>query len=132
MNVQLVNRLIAISNDLIRLPQSNKKHFSFLIKKKRQIVGVGWNNGYKTEPLARKFGMRYNSIHSELAAIKSLHFAPIFLGDLKLVNIRIKIDGSLGLSRPCKNCIEMLRYFDIYHVYYTNDEGQFEYENLEV
>ncbi len=118
-------KYVNIGRDLIHLPKSSKPHFSFLIHKRGRILSFGWNNGHKTSPLANKFGMRYDSIHSELAAIKNMNFPPDFLKKLRLVNIRFKKSGDLGYARPCKSCQELILTFGIRVVYYTNEAGIF-------
>ena len=44
-----------------------KKHVSFIVRK-GVVESVGGNQ-YKTQPLAKKYGYRYDEVHSELDAL---------------------------------------------------------------
>lgn len=122
---RLRKHVIRMSYDLVGLPQSNYKHFSFIVRK-NLIVGFGYNNAWKTEPLASKFGHRYNAIHSEVAAIKSLGRSPI-TEDKVLINVRIGRNGEIGLSKPCKYCRSMIdQLFPFDEVWFSDENGCFQ------
>ena len=103
---------------MIDLPAGRCKHFSFLIKKNR-IISIGWNNGFKTHPLANKYGHRFCSIHSELHCISSFKNT----NGLILVNVRIDSNGKLKCSKPCGPCQKMLIDFNITNIFYTTEKG---------
>lgn len=121
MNRKLI-QCVSVARNLFELPNSSKRHFTFILERNK-IISVGWNDGFKTHPLAARYGHRYNGIHSELMAI--LHFKrPI--ADLQyydFVNIRLKQNKSLGNSKPCRCCANMLKDFNVTHVMYSIDEG---------
>ena len=112
------DRLIGIAYSMLDLPDTKYKHFSFLIKRNK-IVSVGYNLSFKTDPLAKKYNYRFNNIHSELKAILNYPFPPATLSKYTMVNIRIMGNGSIGLSKPCKKCQQLLRDFGISRVWYS-------------
>jgi len=114
-------RLVGICKELVSLPKSNHKHFSFLLNKKK-IVSVGWNNGWKSHPIANKYGHRFDSIHSELACIINCNTD---ITKLVLVNIRIMADNTLGRAFPCENCIDMLKDFGFNKVICSDYKNRF-------
>lgn len=124
-NAKTLNKLITISRELVSLPDSRKKHFSFILLRNK-ILSVGYNQSFKTHPLAKKFGTRYNSLHSETAAIINFPFPIKRLNDCVLVNVRIMLDGSIGLSKPCQSCQGMLYAFGFESLLFSTDNGWLE------
>lgn len=125
LNQKTLNRCLKLSRTLFHLPVSRKKHFSFIIARKKIIVGFGVNNGFRTHPLSFKLGCRYNATHAELAAIKNIDFSPAKLSDMFMVNIRLKLDKSLGVSKPCEGCSKLLDSFGL-PCYYLSENGIWE------
>ena len=119
------HKLVKLSHKMLDLPDVQNRHFSFILMK-NNILSMGHNTGYKTHPLAKRYGHRFNAIHSELAAVKNFPYPPSLLGKCKIVNIRIMANGNLGMSKPCKHCSKLLQDFDLTNVWYTNKQGQFE------
>ena len=101
-------------------------HFTFLVRNSR-IITVGWNNPNKTHPFPAKVGYEYPYIHSEYACLKiasvmtRANFSRCFL-----VNIRIDKTGKINLSKPCKNCRNLICFFGVTKVYYSNSLGEFD------
>lgn len=126
MNGGFFDSLVEKSFALIDLPQSNRKHFSFIVRRTK-IVSFGWNMAKKTHPWAAKYGKNidYPFIHSELAAIKNFPFPPIELEKCSLINTRVCPSGKIRISKPCEHCMNLLDVFSFKHVYYTDDEGKF-------
>lgn len=98
------------------------RHISFIIYKNR-IVSIGYSQARKTDPMAKRYGHRFSSIHSELHSIKKFPFRPSKLAKCMMVNIRIMANGSIGISKPCENCQKLLIDFGLKAVYYTNRKG---------
>lgn len=121
---KLARKLFETANNLIHLPDARSKHFSFIVER-NCILSVGWNKSFKTHPLAKRYGHRFSSIHSELDAIKNFPYAPASLIYYKFVNLRIMGDGSVGLSKPCVHCQELLAKFGIEQIYYSDHDGNF-------
>uniref|UniRef100_A0A6M3LX63 Putative CMP/dCMP deaminase zinc-binding n=1 Tax=viral metagenome TaxID=1070528 RepID=A0A6M3LX63_9ZZZZ len=124
-------KLVKLSYSMLDLPDSKYKHFSFILSKNK-ILSVGYNLGFKSHPLAKQYGYRFNAIHSELKAIQNFPYPPANLSKCKIVNIRIMANNNLGMSRPCFYCSKLLNDFNLTEIWYTNRQGKFEkyYDNL--
>lgn len=94
-----------------------KKHTS-LILRKGKVVSVGTNN-FRTHPLAKKYGYRFDEVHSELDALLKYDGPK---NGLTLVNIRYNRFKQMRFSKPCAKCLKWcLAIFD--DIWYTTDEG---------
>lgn len=118
------DKLIPLCRANIELPIGGQLHFSFIMKKKK-IVAFGYNNAWKTSPLAGKFKHRFDCIHSELMAIKNFPYHISELSRFTFVNVRLRKSGTVALSKPCNCCARMLDAFGISEVYYTTNNGDF-------
>lgn len=80
-----------------------------VIAKRKDVLGIGWNRD-KTHPLALKYGSDrpFGRIHAELDAC--LGVKPKDLEGASIYIVRLKVDGSQGLARPCMGCLNLLRY----------------------
>lgn len=125
MNAALQNKLIEKAYALKELPDCAQKHFTFIVNRNK-IISLGWNQAYRTHPIAKKFNCRFSTIHSELAAIKNFHGTLDEICRFKLINIRIRRDNNVGISKPCDSCMMMLAAFDFNEVWYTNNDGGFD------
>lgn len=105
--------------------EHNWKHVSFICDR-NSIVSVGWNQPYKTHPLAHKFGYRYNCLHSELHAICNFEYPVSQLYRYRMINIRVDKFGKLKIAKPCKICQVVLASFNINEVWYSNHGGYFD------
>lgn len=117
--------LIKRSKDLRSLCVGRNAHISWIMSG-RKVLGLGFNNCWKTDALAFRFKYRFCSIHSELAAIKSFVRPASYLRFCVLVNVRFLRDGTPSMSRPCSSCQYLLQYFGLREVYYTTNEGVLE------
>ena len=127
-NKQL-DRFLSLSMPLIEGIDCCCKHVSFVVKKNK-IVSIGTNRANKTHPLAKKYGARFSTIHSELDAILRAAKSADFVDRCTLINARL---SSLSLkhgkpitrnARPCPSCFKMiLACSKIKRVYYTTNEG---------
>src|ERR1035437_1391109 len=109
MNPTLQKRLIRIAKELVEVPDSRNKHFSFLVKK-NNIVSIGWNTNKKTHPICLRLSFPYGQIHSEIACT-CLNFRrkDIALSDCELYNVRVNVFGEIGQSHPCEICEKALK-----------------------
>ncbi len=119
---KLQEKIIKLAIAGYDLPNANKRHFSFIVNKNK-VISYGWNNGWKSHPLAFRYKHRFSNIHSELAAIRNFPYPPRFLADYKLINVRLLADKSLGYSFPCCYCLKLLSDLGLQRVYYTNRAG---------
>jgi deoxycytidylate deaminase len=88
-----------------------------VIAKGNNILGVGFNDGVKTNP---KSSHPFKSVHAEFDAVlsargKSLAGSTVYVS-------RILKDGSLAMSRPCEHCEGMLRKLGIKRVVYSTPD----------
>ena len=119
------DKLIKLSRKLIQLPDARNKHFSFLILRNK-IISIGYNLSFTSHPIAHKYGYRFDAIHSELKCLLNTPYPPSFFNKFMMVNVRIKSDGEVGLSKPCSKCQQLLNDFGIKTIYFTNKNGKFE------
>ena len=94
-----------------------KKHVSVIVRK-NEIVSVGTNK-FRTHPLAKKYGYRFDEVHSELDALLRYRGPK---DSLKLFNFRFNRFGDMRNSKPCCNCLKWcLALFD--EIWYTTNSG---------
>ena len=112
---------------LPKIEGSHAKHFSFILVNSK-ILAVGINHPFKTHPIAMKCGYRFDSIHSELAAVTQLRHK-INFQKCRLVNIRLSSSSLkygkpiLRMSRPCILCIKWILLMNFKQIYYSTNEG---------
>ena len=121
---KLKTKILRISRDCYEVPNSNKRHFSYIVRRSK-IISFGWNNGWKSSPLSNKFGCRFDAIHSELAAIRNFPYPVSELGRYQLINVRLNAKKELANSRPCQHCLTMLMYFGMTDIVYSSCKGEF-------
>lgn len=90
-----------------------------VVAKKNKVVGLGFNNPYKTHP---KSNNRFKTIHAELDAILGL--AKEDLVGSTIYVYREHKDGSPANSKPCQYCQMLIKQAGIKKVCYT-DAGQY-------
>lgn len=107
----------------------NKTKIGCVVVYKHRIISTGCNSD-KAHPLQAKYNAyRFSepSIHKLHAETSSLvpiiNDKTIEWGKVKIFTYRELADGSLGLSRPCKSCMAMIRDLGIKDVYYTTYDG---------
>lgn len=120
--MSLTSELVKISRQLIHLPDSDKKHFTFIVKR-RKIISIGWNKGFKTHPMAAKYKHRFCCHHSELSAILNFKYRPSELKYYDFINVRITKDGQLANSKPCLSCQSLLKDFGINSILFSTGKG---------
>jgi deoxycytidylate deaminase len=101
------------------------RHVSFIVKRNK-IISVGINSYKRTHPLANKFAHLWNKVHSELASIVNFPRKNIDIATCDMYNVRVRTNGEVALSAPCKQCVKLIHAFNIRRVYYTNAVGSFE------
>ena len=105
----------------------NQRHSAALIKGD-EIYNIGFNKYCSNA--------KYSTVHAEIDAL--LTFNKKYIKGIKGMDIIIIRIGAysksdkinLKISRPCNNCIDTLRKFDIRKVYYSDEYGNIVYENL--
>lgn len=94
---------------------------------KGKIVAVG-KNQTKTHPVAALYGKHEEAIylHAEVDAINKAKKRLGSLSKTELYVMRMKQDGTIGLSLPCEGCSRCIVAHNIPKVTYSNDNGEFE------
>jgi len=109
-----------------------KCHTGCVITYKNKILSQGFNCN-KTHPLQKKFNKyRFSEdgvhkLHAESNALISIiDIEDIDWKKVKVYTYRIMyVDGKevMGLAKPCKSCLELIKTLDIHNIYYTTNEG---------
>ena len=117
-----------IYNLLKTLAQSSEaagnQQLAAAIVYKGNIISFG-QNSYKTHPFQKRFSKNDKAVylHAETTviynALKKLSLSELQKSNLYIV--RIKKDGTQGLSKPCCGCSRCINTFCITNVYYTED-----------
>lgn len=106
-------------------------HFSFLFERNK-IISIG-QNSYELSAKALYFANRYNipqkkhwpSLHSEIDSIAKLWGRTHIDSRIKLVNVRFLRSGQIGSSKPCNDCMEVLKALGINQIYWSIEDGSF-------
>jgi deoxycytidylate deaminase len=122
-------KIVEIARALYPYKTVKNHHCSFVIQRGR-IISIG-QNSHKTNPKnlmfpkTNKYGVDispYRGTCSEWNALKKVEKQK----NLVLINIRLDNNNlSINYSYPCESCRNLIRYFDINEIYYTNTEGAF-------
>ncbi len=89
------------------------------------VIGGGWNQN-KTHPRSKN---RYRTIHAELAALIYVGRVEGYLGADMYV-VRITRGDSMATSKPCRDCMVLIKEAGIKSVTYIDDKGEIVNERL--
>lgn len=95
-----------------------------VIVKKNRIVGLGFNSN-KTSPHSPD---KFKTIHAEFDAICGI--SPNDLKDSTAYILRIRKDGSYGMSKPCETCLLILKHCGVERICYTTQAGGYNAEKI--
>jgi len=117
MNTKTMNKVLDISLPVsLEIPRP-KKHDSVIVRK-NEIVPIGTNH-FRTHPMAKKYGYRFDEVHSELDALLRYKGPK---DNLVLLNFRYNRFGDMRMSKPCRFCLPWsIALFD--RIYYTTNSG---------
>jgi deoxycytidylate deaminase len=103
---------------ILSLKSDHPKHKlgAVIVDKRGKILGRGFNL-MKTHPHSNSYERR---IHAEFSAILACK-TPV--KGCSIYVYRGLKDGSIGLSKPCKYCLEMLKAHGIKEMYFTTETG---------
>lgn len=107
--------------------------FSFMFDGNK-LISIGKNNQNKASGSVYKLAKRFNVEkfinypfpHAEIDCIKRVWGRHHITGKEKMVVVRIKRDGSLGIAMPCSNCHQILSALNLTKVWYSNNSGGFD------
>jgi len=98
-----------------------------VIARRGVLISYGWNKN-KTHPAAIHYYSK--CIHAELAAIIGVNKVDLPGMDIYVARKMRSKGEPLGISRPCKICMDMLCKAGIRRVYYTTKIGSWTMEEL--
>lgn len=110
-------RLFRMAKLMARQSTATNFKMGAVIARGKKILGVGFNDPYKTHPQSNT---RYQFIHAELSAILNART------DLNGACIYIYRSGQHErpmLSKPCDCCMELLRRAGIKTIFYSTNGG---------
>lgn len=115
--------------ELAKRAARNSTHHNFrvgaVIVRKNQVLSFGHNKPTQTHPRSRNAWRR---IHAELDAILGVPLEVLRGADAYIV--RITHTGLLAMSRPCIDCVNLLREVGIRKMYYSNEKRVVQEENV--
>lgn len=125
MNNKLKDKIVKLSYELIHIPNSNFKHFTYIVDGNK-ILSIGYNNAWKTHTIAHKYKYLFNCIHSEVSAIIRFQYHEEYLPRCKVVNVRINKAGNICMAKPCNRCLSILTDVGFKEIWFTNNSQSFE------
>lgn len=125
MNNKLKDKIIKLSYELIHIPNSRFKHFTYIVDGNK-ILSIGYNNAWKTHTIANKYKHRFNCIHSEVSALIRFQYPEEYLSRCKIINVRINKSGDICMAKPCNHCLPILTNVGFKEIWFTNNSQIFE------
>jgi deoxycytidylate deaminase len=123
MNTKSLKKYVELSKSMMPQDHGVRTFHTTFVLNKSKVVAIGINN-VKTHPATLKYNYCGQvGLHSELSAVIKLGKEDC--SDLTFVNVRVKKNGSIGTSLPCRGCMDMLNQVGFKKVYFTNEKGDF-------
>lgn len=121
------NNYIEIAKALKGTKQTGRAFHVTVATQKKKVLAIGVNN-YDRVVYKTRFGKYkvYGSesykpcLHSEISAI--LKMGKEDCSDIEFFNIRIDNNGEIAPSKPCANCMNMLKIMGFKRIYYINKQ----------
>ena len=139
MTNKLLNKLTRLYDYIYTdKPYKHTKTVSFLVYKGK-VVSFGINSD-KTSPLQNKYRLKtdlkyidnfIDKEHSEVNCLRKID-GNVNFAKCEIVIISKKRDGEFRLARPCDVCMSAIKDYGISDVYYTNKNGTFTYEKIDI
>jgi len=117
----IIETALYISKNMKDKCQGRNKHFSFIFKK-NNLMSIGYNNQYKTHPLAYKLDYYDSSVHSELSSIISYSGSFKDLSNCILLNTRVNSNNELGQCCPCDKCMQWIGAVGFKNIFHLNSK----------
>lgn len=117
---KLLNRAIEYACKIHNPHGQDYNVYAFMFDKNR-IISVGHNDMVKVNSKAYYFGKKFSIKqfqkfpfrHAELDAISKLWGKKIITGKETMVVVRLKKNFSVGLAKPCADCMSLLSALNI-------------------
>ena len=121
----------------------DRSHIGCVITYKGHIIGRGHNSS-KTHPIQKEYNRfrefdysnNYSpdSIHAEIAALCSVSY-PVGINvkwnRVRVYVCRVRKDGKIACSRPCKACMKYMRSLGIRHILFTENYNAYGYIEMQ-
>jgi tRNA(Arg) A34 adenosine deaminase TadA len=98
-----------------------------VVVRRGKVVGRGWNKS-KTHPAATIYHSGH--MHAELSAIVATNSDDLRGADLFVSRVYRDKSDTLGLSRPCEQCMSLIRNAGIRRIFFTTADGRIEQEKV--
>ena len=99
-----------------------------VVVNKHRIISSGYNSKHKTHRLQAEYnkerfdGYSSGMIHAEMSALLPL-INRVDLSKATLYVYREQKNGELGMCRPCKACMAIIKELGIKKIHYTTPDG---------
>jgi len=97
-----------------------------VLMKGRRCVASGRNWFKKSHPKSKT---KWNGIHAEFNCLHGLD--PSKAKGCVIFVVRVTKGGMLSMARPCDDCMDLLRFYEIRAFYYTDFDGILRMERFE-
>lgn len=84
-----------------------------ITSKNHDLLSMGVNR-HKTHPIQAKFKKERIFLHAEMDALTSCRGEPFHI-----YVVRVMADGTLGLAKPCEDCMSVLKRNKIKRIYWS-------------
>lgn len=126
-----IKKCVEITKCLKKDKETGRSFHCTFIFEKNKLLSIGFNN-YKKLHRKHKFGdykgtkanpdQYVAGIHSEIDAIIKLGRTDC--SKLTIVNTRIDNNNNINISKPCENCMRVLRLLGYKNIYYFDSDAQ--------
>ena len=119
---RFLDKTIEIAYNSQGVGKNNNVRIGAILINKKHVISFG-TNSYDTHTVMTRFH-RFPFTHAEARAVIRVGVYPWSCKELTIFIARIKKDNSLGMSRPCSGCMQLLRYVCVKRIIYTTGFGR--------
>ena len=114
---RLLDKTIEVAYNSQGVGKHNNVRIGAILINKKQVIASGINS-YDTHTAMTRFH-RFPFTHAEARSVIRVGVYQNSCKDMTIFVARIKKDNSLGMSRPCSGCMQLLRYVGVKRIIYT-------------
>ena len=125
----------AAAKAVSKLSDHKRYKIGAVVVMNHRIISSASNSDSKTHPLQKKYDKyRFtedgdHKRHAELGALVPLIHENMDLSSASMYVYREHKDNGLGMARPCKSCMQLIKDVGIKKIFYTTEDG-YAYERL--
>ena len=105
------------------LKSSEPNRHGCIIFRRNKVLSLGYNKS-KTHTVASNHYSK--CLHAEIDAIVSCKDKDLQGSELLVCRVYKRPEGKLGMSKPCKHCMDIINSSGIKKIHYTNNLGEVE------